>query len=104
MTNLQKYIPKEEQIKMGWMSADGTPNPFFKNTEQGASTTVWAAVGKEFENVGGLYLDDCAIAKCKPKEDALKEFNGYAEYCIKPERADTLWEISEKWLANPPKK
>ena len=103
VTNLQRHISKEEQVKMGWMNEDGTLNPYFKNPDQGASTTVWAAVGKEFENVGGLYLEDCAIAKCKSKEDALKELSGYADYSVKPEFADKLWEMSEHWLAHPPK-
>jgi hypothetical protein len=30
-----------------------------KTLEQGASTTVWAAVAPELEGVGGKYLEDC---------------------------------------------
>jgi NAD(P)-dependent dehydrogenase (short-subunit alcohol dehydrogenase family) len=35
---------------------------FMKSPEQGAATTVLAAVGKEFEGKGRLYLEDCAVA------------------------------------------
>jgi len=34
-----------------------------KSPEQGAATTVLAAVGKEWENRGGKYLEDCAEAE-----------------------------------------
>ncbi|KAE9376397.1 NAD(P)-binding protein [Stipitochalara longipes BDJ] len=34
-----------------------------KSTEQGAATTVVAAVGKEWEGNGGKYLEDCEEAK-----------------------------------------
>ncbi|KAI9725629.1 MAG: hypothetical protein M1828_002914 [Chrysothrix sp. TS-e1954] len=31
----------------------------YKSVEQGAAMQVWAAIGKELEGVGGLYLEDC---------------------------------------------
>lgn len=34
----------------------------FKSPEQGAATTVLAAVGKRFEGRGALYLEDCGLA------------------------------------------
>ncbi|KAL6241748.1 hypothetical protein RBB50_011281 [Rhinocladiella similis] len=34
----------------------------FKSTEQGAATTVLAAVGKRFEGRGAMYLEDCGEA------------------------------------------
>ena len=58
MTNLQRFLPREEQLAMGWMDEQGNLNPAFKTPEQGASTSVWAAVGHELEGVGGLYLED----------------------------------------------
>lgn len=35
---------------------------YMKSTEQGAATTVVAAVAKRFEARGGLYLEDCGLA------------------------------------------
>jgi hypothetical protein len=43
---------------MGWIDENGNVRDGFKTTEQGASTSVWAAVGDELEGVGGLYLED----------------------------------------------
>ena len=34
-----------------------------QSTEQGAATSIWAAVAPELEGIGGLYLEDCTIAK-----------------------------------------
>ena len=43
MTDLQRSLPLEEQVAMGWITADGVVSPIFKSIEQGAATTVWAA-------------------------------------------------------------
>ena len=47
MTKLQRFLPREEQVAMGWMDEQGQLNPAFKTPEQGAATSVWAAVGPE---------------------------------------------------------
>ncbi len=60
-TELQRYIPQEEWRALGWVDEQGNINPLFKTTEQGASTSVWAAVGSELEGVGGLYLVNVKI-------------------------------------------
>ena len=36
---------------------------FMQNSEQGASTTVWAAVGKELEGKGGKSLERCSVSE-----------------------------------------
>ncbi|CAF4160188.1 unnamed protein product [Adineta steineri] len=46
---------------MGFFKEDGTVNDFFKNVEQGASTTVYAALAPELDGYAGEYLEDCAI-------------------------------------------
>ncbi|KAI0513290.1 short chain dehydrogenase [Xylaria bambusicola] len=43
----------------------------------GTASTVWAAVGKEWEVRGGLYLDECADGWLTP-DDALYYHGGYA--------------------------
>ena len=103
ITNLQRHMTHEDKLRLGLVDDKGNMNPKFKNVEQGAATTVWAAVSQEFENKGGLYLDDCAVAVIKTKEEAYKDFNGYLPYALDEKNADRLWELSEKWLENPPK-
>jgi NAD(P)-dependent dehydrogenase (short-subunit alcohol dehydrogenase family) len=58
-TGLMQYVP-EEEVKI--MSAQLGPEILrsMKNTEQGAATQVWAAIGKEWEGKGGKYLADVA--------------------------------------------
>jgi NAD(P)-dependent dehydrogenase (short-subunit alcohol dehydrogenase family) len=93
MTGLQKYVPLEEQKKMGWIDEAGRPNPRMKTTEQGAATSVWAAVAPELDNISGQYLEDCAIAK--PWSDD-RPMSGVKSYALDPTNAERLWSISEK--------
>ena len=90
-TGLQKFIPEEEQRAMGWIDEHGKVNPLFKNLEQGAATTVWAAVGQELEGVGGLYLEDCPEGL---PFDPARPYSGYAPHARNPESADRLWKAS----------
>lgn len=93
MTPLQRYLPKEEMVAMGWMDEEGNVREGFKTPEQGASTSVWAAVGEELEGIGGLYLEDCAEAAPWSKDNPMK---GVMPYAIDPEAADRLWALSEE--------
>ena len=93
MTPLQRYLPKEEMVAMGWMDDEGNVREGFKTPEQGASTSVWAAVGEELEGVGGLYLEDCAEAPPWSKDNPMK---GVMPYAIDPESAERLWALSEE--------
>ena len=93
MTPLQRYLPKEEMVAMGWMDEEGNVREGFKTPEQGASTSVWAAVGEELEGIGGLYLEDCAEA---PPWSEANPMKGVMPYAIDPEAADRLWALSEE--------
>lgn len=93
MTPLQRYLPKEEMVAMGWMDEEGNVREGFKTPEQGASTSVWAAVGEELEGIGGLYLEDCAEAPPWSQDNPMK---GVMPYAIDPEAADRLWALSEE--------
>ena len=44
---------------------------YMKSPEQGCATTVLAAVGRELEGKGGVYLDNCAI--CPPVREGWEE-------------------------------
>lgn len=93
MTPLQRYLPKEEMVAMGWMDAEGNVREGFKTPEQGASTSVWAAVGEELEGVGGLYLEDCAEAGPWSADNPVK---GVMPHAVDPDSADRLWALSEE--------
>jgi hypothetical protein len=93
MTPLQRHMSKEEQMAMGWINEQGEVRQGFKTPEQGASTSVWAAVGDELEGVGGLYLENCAQAQPWSKD---KPFEGVMDYALDPAEADRLWALSKE--------
>ena len=65
-TPLQRHLPDEEMVALGWKAADGTIPPavaaMFKTPEAGAATTVWCAVSQQLDGMGGLYCEDCDVA------------------------------------------
>jgi len=93
MTPLQRHLPREEMIAFGWMDENGKLNDRFKSTEQGAATSVWAALGEELEGVGGRYLEDCNQAVPWTKD---APFIGVMPHALDPETAERLWAISEE--------
>lgn len=96
LTGLQKHMTREQQMAMGWFDESGTPSPRFKSTAQGASTSIWAAVAPELEGVGGLYLEDCAVAKTWTSDNPM---SGVMPYALDAERAQRLWSVSEELIA-----
>ncbi|KAH6681783.1 putative WW domain-containing oxidoreductase [Halenospora varia] len=85
-TGLQEYIPAE--VQKGWWKWKGV-----KSTEQGAATTVLAAIGKEYEGVGGRYLEDCG------EPGAFEEGNppsapGYEKWTFDEKLEVQLWRDS----------
>ena len=94
MTDLQRSLPIEEQVAMGWVTADGVVNPIFKTVEQGAATTVWAATSPQLAGLGGLYCEDCDVARDVPPED--KGAAGVRPWAVDRDAAEQLWTLSEQ--------
>jgi NAD(P)-dependent dehydrogenase (short-subunit alcohol dehydrogenase family) len=94
MTDLQRSLPLEEQVAMGWVTADGVVNPAFKSIEQGAATTVWAATSPQLAGLGGLYCEDCDVARAVPEDD--KGAAGVRPWAVDPAAAERLWALSER--------
>jgi len=92
LTPLQRHMPREEMIALSWISEDGeTVNPAFKTPEQGAATQVWAATSPQLEGKGGVYCEDCDVAKMFVPDGPRA---GVKEYAIDPEQAKRLWDLS----------
>jgi hypothetical protein len=72
--------------------------PNKKTIEEGASTSVWAAVAPELEGVGGKYLEDCQISKLSTLEAIEAENFGYMGYAANLDNALKLWDLSLKWI------
>ncbi len=94
MTNLQRFLPIEEQIAMGWVDQAGNVNEMFKTPEQGAATSIWCATSPALNDIGGVYCEDCDIAKVWEKGDA--PYGGVHSYAVDPDIGEALWALSEK--------
>ncbi|KAL2686863.1 hypothetical protein Neosp_004405 [[Neocosmospora] mangrovei] len=62
------------------------------NPEQGASTSVWAAVSRELEGRGGKYLERNRISEPRKGESVIEA--GHAEWAYDEEKAKRLYDIS----------
>jgi NAD(P)-dependent dehydrogenase (short-subunit alcohol dehydrogenase family) len=93
MTDLQRHLPRDEQIAMGWIDEDGRINEQFKTPEQGAATSVWCATSPQLTGRGGVYCEDCDIAATVQPGD--KAWVGVRPHAIDPASADRLWGLSE---------
>ncbi|MDP9935349.1 NAD(P)-dependent dehydrogenase (short-subunit alcohol dehydrogenase family) [Paenarthrobacter nicotinovorans] len=94
MTELQRHLPKEEMVAAGWMDAAGNVREVFKTPEQGAATSVWAATSPALNGMGGVYCEDCDIAKPTDKESPLARYQGVDAHAVDKEDAARLWALS----------
>ncbi|KAI8668452.1 hypothetical protein NCS55_00871100 [Fusarium keratoplasticum] len=93
-TNLSKSL---DQATKDFMRNDPGFQKQLKSVAQGAATTVYAAVSKDWEGKGGKYLYDCAEAgPVRPDSDYMSMDDGYAEWIYDEEKASKLWTESIK--------
>jgi NAD(P)-dependent dehydrogenase (short-subunit alcohol dehydrogenase family) len=91
-TPLQRHLRHDEMVANGWIDDDGNVvDPTFKTPEQGAATQVWAATSPQLSTVGGLYLEDCAVAE---RRAANPDLAGVRDYAVDLDAAARLWELS----------
>ncbi|GAW18118.1 hypothetical protein ANO14919_075910 [Xylariales sp. No.14919] len=68
---------------------------YMQNTEQGASTSVWAAVSRDLEGKGGRYLEQCQVSEGLTQgSDVVGP--GHAPWAYHEEDAKKLWALSLK--------
>lgn len=88
-TGLQKYI--DESVLAEWRQPEMKGH--LKSVEQGAASIVVAAVGREWEGVGGVYLEDCK--KGEVVREGYRSFDpGFEEHAFDEEAERRLWEVS----------
>ena len=101
LTDLPRHFSQQELQGLfetvGKARADaGLPPPELKKIAQAAATSVWAAVVANKEEIGGHYLEDCAVA---PINDTPNPFaDGVRLYALDANKARQLWEKSEAWI------
>jgi NAD(P)-dependent dehydrogenase (short-subunit alcohol dehydrogenase family) len=102
LTDLSKYMTDEDLRPYGLYRVNGVitiPDqaklPFrFKTIEEGAATTIWAAVSPQLNGKGGVYCEDCDIAELVPADSQLH--GGVRPWAVDKAAAEALWTLSEK--------
>jgi NAD(P)-dependent dehydrogenase (short-subunit alcohol dehydrogenase family) len=89
LTGLGKFMTPEET-----QSLVSRAQNMMKTVEQGAATTVWAAVSHQLDALGGVYCENCNIAEPVPADS--QETRGVRPYATDPVLAERLWVLSEK--------
>jgi len=101
-TPLQRHLPKEEMVMLGWINEDGTPTELakqgFKTPEQGCSTTLWAATSELLLEKPGVYCEDCNISAPTDPDSPMARYFGVEEHASNDEAAEKLWDLSEEFL------
>jgi NAD(P)-dependent dehydrogenase (short-subunit alcohol dehydrogenase family) len=102
-TPLQRHLPLHEQVRLGWVNEDGTPSALakagFKTTEEGCSTTLWAATSPALAGKPGVYCEDCDIARPTDPTSPFARYRGVEAHACDDEAAERLWTESERMLA-----
>ncbi|KAF7925263.1 hypothetical protein BELL_0385g00140 [Botrytis elliptica] len=89
-TGLMQYMDPAvvEELKK-----DKSAYKIMKTPEQGAATTVWAAIGKEWESKGGEYLAECGKT-ARGNDNHEITGAGFAGHAYDPEAEARLWKDS----------
>lgn len=92
-TGLQRNFTTQQKESLDAAEAAGVFA--YKTVEQGAATSIVAAVAPEFARTGGHYLDDAREAYTVPNDAELAQHpHGVKEWALDPAAAERLWAIS----------
>lgn len=96
-TGLQRNFSAKQRESLDAAEAAGVFT--YKTLEQGAATTLVAAVSPEFAHTGGHYLDDSREAYTVANDASLADHpHGVKEWALDPAAAERLWNVSEELL------
>lgn len=97
ITDLIGRASPERLRALRFTDETGAMRACVKTIEQGAATSVWAALAPELDGVGGLYLEDCAPARPWSRElMAEHPWAGVVPHALDPGDADRLWDESAR--------
>ena len=100
-TPLQRHLHNEEMVALGWTKEDGSPSDLaaagFKTPPQGAGTSLFAATSPKLDGLGGVYCEDCNIARPVAADSA--DYDGVRPWAVDQEQAAQLWEATERQIA-----
>ena len=90
MTNLQRHVP--QSTRDAWAAMERAGTFVVKTAQQGAATTLVAAVAPEFADVGGRYLEDGN--EVETVADDADVGRGVRRWAVDPDSAARLWDAS----------
>lgn len=94
---LARHLTPEEIATFGVHDANGqvivAPERDLKNVQQGAATTVWCATSAQLDGLGGVYCENCDVARINAAGSG--ERGGVRPWAVDPDLADRLWRLSE---------
>lgn len=94
ITRLQRDLAAAEQVELGWIDATGAViGEDFKTPSQGAATALWAGTSPLLAGKGGLYLEDCEVARVAVPEASIDD-GGVQPYALDPDAATRLWQLT----------
>ncbi|MER5951376.1 SDR family NAD(P)-dependent oxidoreductase [Streptomyces sp. NPDC001904] len=94
ITGLQREMTLQAQIDRGWVDEHGkVVGEGFKSPSQGAATGLWAATSPMLDGRGGLYLEDCDVARVSAPGTAMDD-GGVRAHAVDPDAAARLWDLS----------
>lgn len=92
-TDLMRHLTREDYTAMKDRTDIELPTSrTYKNVEQGAATSLYAATAPELEGQFA-YLEDCGIAPPAQRKDTL---NGVMPYAVDEQSAEKLWAKMEE--------
>lgn len=81
------------ESELSALTGDSLVAQRMKSAEQGAATTVWAAISREWEGKGGAFLEDCQESELW-SGDVTVLAPGHAAHIHDGESAARLWDVS----------
>lgn len=95
LTPLSRHLDLEDLRRVGATDADGkilsTEQAGFKTIQQGAATPLWCATSPQLDGLGGVYCEDCDVARVTTSND---QRGGVRPWAVDPDLAQQLWDLS----------
>lgn len=96
-TRVQRHVDPEALARA---RREAGASAALKTIEQGAATSILAAVSPLLDGVGGRYLEDCNEAQIVRSRADSGGRHGVAAYALDSANAERLWGLSEERLAS----
>jgi len=96
LTDLVRYLTDDELKQWDITRVNGklvAPSTGYKFPAQGAATSLGCAVSPQLQDKGGVYREDCDIARLVPNDYTGSD--GVREWAVDPLIAKALWDLSE---------